>query len=215
MEITGAWALSLPFGPTTKSRLYQGSACSWWIRPRDCSHLGRAPSSHWLTSSSPPFHGLRQGCSSFFILGTYSKSESGFEVAWSVDRESASKRGAEDLKTTGVAWCGKWRLWPDQASQGTWFEADFAITVSQETCQNWEIRHKNPGFWVVLKIDRHGHAIATFACCSGRPELSPGCLCILAWVLESHCPSCSLLCRSWPPASSLRVFIGAQLPRGT
>ena len=69
MEITGAWALSLPFGPTTKSRLYQGSACRRWIRPRDCSPLGRGPSSHWLTSSSPPFHGLRQGCSSFLILG--------------------------------------------------------------------------------------------------------------------------------------------------
>ena len=72
-------------------------------------------------------------------------------MAWSADRESAGKRGAGDLKTTGVAWCGKWRLWPDQASQGTWFEADFALAISQETCQNWEIWHKSPGFSIVLK----------------------------------------------------------------
>ena len=216
MEITGAWALNLPFGPTAKFRLYQGSACRRWIRPRGCGPLGIAPSSPWLTSSSPPFPGLRQGCSSFLILDHLLQVRewvwSGLISGQGICLQVEGRR----FETTGVAWRGKCHLCPDQASRGTWFEADRTNNVSGNMCQNWEIRHKNPGFWVVLKMDSMDRP------CSCH-------LSMLQWLPRaetwlplypgsgagSHCPNCFLICHSWPPASSLRVFIGTQLPWGT
>ena len=214
MEITGAWALHLPFGPTAKFRLYQGSACRRRIRPRGCGPWGRAPSSPWLTSSSPPFPGLRQGCSSVLILDHLLQVRewvwSGLISGQGICLQVEGRR----FETTGVAWHGRWRQCPDRASRGTWFEADFALTMSQETCVKIGNRHKNPGFWVVLKMDRRGLALAAFLCRGGCPELNAGCLCTLARVLVPTVPSASC-CVRWPPASSLRVLTGTQLPWGT